>query len=286
MAIPRLFTDIITAFLVHTVVLHLCGITLDRFIALFFALRYRQIVTIKTTTRYLQSAWFVSFIASAIQVSWLFKELKNIANCIGLKSTNIEKWYSFVMFTLFLFIPMVFLAVAFGAMFCEIRKILLKTPALKVRTKLSGVTVQQRRVLYIFSIMYVCFGIFAMPYFTIRMMEDFKKLEISSVILEVVYALKITPSITNPLLYTANNKDFRKMIKITLLKAKKRLFHPFRKFSFNKLQSFGSDNRQTSIQMSSLVELSAQKSYNINESRTNSFASYNQVNNGCEDNVL
>ena len=289
-AIVRLLTDIITAFLAHTSVLHLCGITLDRFIALFFALRYRQIVTIKTTMRYLQCAWLVSFVTSAIQFSWAYKELKVIKlitkKSNDLKITNVEKCYSLVIFTLFLFIPMLFLGAAFSAMFCEIRKILLKTPALKMRRKLSGKAAQQRRVLYIFSVMYVCFGMFAMPYFTIRMMEDFKMWNTSPLLLDLVYTLKITPSITNPILYTANNKDFRTMIKISLIKAKKCLFHPFRRFSFNMLQSYGSDNRQTSFQMSSLLELTTQKSYNVNSTRTNSFISNNHMNNYCGDNII
>ena len=225
--VVRLFNDIITAFLAQNAVLHLCGITLDRFISLYFALRYKEILTLKFITRYIQLAWGLSFIASSIQFLWVYKDLSGKRSGEEIiKTINIEKWYSLVIFLFFLLLPMLFLGLALTAMFYEIRKILLKTKCLMVEKPLS-VTAQQRRVLYMFACMYVCFSMFAMPYFTIRMLEDFQVWCSSQLTLQIVFTLKTAPSFANSILYSFFNKEMKNNLK----------------FSFNKVITFCSKNK-------------------------------------------
>ncbi|XP_047122357.1 C-C chemokine receptor type 5-like [Hydra vulgaris] len=221
--VVRIFDDIITAFLAYNVVLHLCGITLDRFIAVYFALKYKKIVTLTFITRYIKVAWLLSIFASGIQLVWVYADLKNEKGFYGrsdeerIKITNIEKWYSFAILLIFLLFPMMFLGLALSAMFYEIRKILLKTKLLIIE-KPCCVKTKQLRVIYMFTCMYVCFFIFAMPYFTIRMVEDFQIWCASQVILQIVYTLKSTPHFVNSILYSFFNKKMKNNLKY-LIKA-------------------------------------------------------------------
>ena len=64
----RILLDVYETFLVKTLIFHLCGLTLDRYIGLFYALRYNAIVTAENVKRYIVVSWFVPFVASGVQV--------------------------------------------------------------------------------------------------------------------------------------------------------------------------------------------------------------------------
>ena len=98
------------AFTVKAIVIHLCGITLDRFISIFYALRYKAIVTVKNLHIFIALAWFISFFASIIQMSWLyeyvfFARIPENDNQIA----KIETLYSVCVFVIFLVIPLILL---------------------------------------------------------------------------------------------------------------------------------------------------------------------------------
>ena len=210
----RIILDIYIAFLVMTNVMHLCGVTLDRYISLFYAFRYQCIVTKKSIKRYIIVAWVIPLIASSIQLSWLYKVIVGYLAEDDIKTIfHIEIWYSVVLFTIFFVIPFVLLAVAFFAMFLEIRRVVRSTP----RHRLAGEMLKQRRVIFVFALMYLSFVFLAMPYFSLRLLVDVyfwtgKDIQFNRVVVQLAILLKYLTSIISPVLYTGTSREFTSLL--------------------------------------------------------------------------
>lgn len=212
----RIFTDLYVAFLVKTVVMHFCGLTLDRYVFIFLALRYKSVMTANNVKRFLVIAWILPLIASFIQLVYLYKlieanngeELREKLDLIS----HVEIWYSMTTFAVFLAIPLSLLAVAYIMMFLEIRRLVKDTPPQQTRTEDSN---KQRKVVYVFGTMYMMFVLLAMPYFTLRVVIDFyyyqwqEEVNPSQHVLRLVLTLKHLTSIAIPVFYTATSPDIR-----------------------------------------------------------------------------
>ena len=215
----RILVDILMAFTVKAIVIHLCGITLDRFISIFYALRYKAIVTVKNLHIFIALAWFISFFASIIQMSWLyeyvfFARIPENDNQIA----KIETLYSVCVFVIFLVISLILLGIAFVLMFLEIRKILYRPqPTTRKKKSTRNSYSKQRRVLYTFGLMYLFFNLITMPYFTLRFMVDLRNWIPNipyppSLGFMCIELLKETIAFVNPILYITTNREFRLVI--------------------------------------------------------------------------
>lgn len=214
----RIFTDIFTTFLVKTSVAHLCMITADRFLSLFFALRYRDLVTRSAINRFVIGGWVIPFVSATVQLTYVypyfFKFPEELATAELEYISKIEVWYSVASFVVFMLIPFLLNGIAFISMFLEIRKLLLKTPSRRLQGA-TGVSSQQRRVIYIFGLMYLCFTTLVLPYFTLRLILDMQsynkthELDVPPIIFDIFYTCKISTSLCNPILYSALNREFR-----------------------------------------------------------------------------
>ena len=55
----RIMVDILMVFFVKATILHLFGLTVDRYISLFYALRYKALVTSKNLKTFIVLAWII-----------------------------------------------------------------------------------------------------------------------------------------------------------------------------------------------------------------------------------
>lgn len=208
----RIAVDIYTVFLVKNNVMHLCGLTIDRFVSIFAALKYKTYVTFVSVRYFISAAWVVPFIVSTTQLAWLHLVITEEETELVDK---IEIWYSVVSFTIFLAVPMLALGVAFIMMFSEIRRILLyKTP----NHHMVRSAAKQRRIIFVFGSMYLTFLVLAMPYFCFRLWVDInawkgREIAFNYGFLQLVTTLKNMTLIINPLLYTTFSPDFRAVFK-------------------------------------------------------------------------
>lgn len=213
----RIFVDIFSTFLVETLVMHLCGITLDRYISIFHALRYQSFVTARSVRRCIAVSWLVPLIASSIQWAWLHKVVTHREQEEDAVS-DIEIWYSVASFAIFLALPLSLLAAAYILMFLEIQRIVRFTPRHHQASRAS-INTKQRRVIYVFSLMYITFVILAMPYFTLRLLIDIhfwkygKDFDVSPLTVIFTYLLnQIAPSIIAGL-YAFTTPEVRSVLK-------------------------------------------------------------------------
>ena len=215
----RILVDILMAFMVKAIVIHLCGITLDRFISIFYALRYKAIVTVKNLHIFIAFAWLISFFASFIQMTWLYEYVffARIPEN-NYQIAKIETSYSICVFVIFLVIPLILLGIAFILMFLEIRKILHRPqPTTRKKKSTRNSYSKQRRVLYTFGLMYLFFNLITMPYFTLRFMYDLMNWianipDPPSLAVMCIELLKETIAFVNPILYITTNREFRLVI--------------------------------------------------------------------------
>ena len=201
--------DILMTFCVKATLLHLCGITLDRSISLFYALRYKAIVTKRKLTGYITFTWVIAFLASAAQLFWLYDYVFVARVPRNEKMVmEIEKWYSVTVFVIVSTLILV-LGVLFILMFMEVRKILFRHQEISGKRNLTRYNcMKQRGVLYIFGLMYLIFTLTIMPYFTVRLVFDLKLCNIPKVMYTVMGLLKETVNFLNPVLYITRNHDF------------------------------------------------------------------------------
>ena len=205
-----IIVDILMAFCIKATLLHLCGITLDRFISLFYALRYNVIVTVKKLNAYITFVWVIAFLASAIQLSWLYdyvflEKMPHNEKMV----MEIEKWYSVSIFVI-VFTLILVLGVVFTLMFMEIRKILFRHQGISANKNLTRYNCKkQRRVLYTFGLMYLLFTLTTMPYFTVRLIFDLNLWKIPTAMFTIMGLFKETVAFLNPILYIIRNYEFR-----------------------------------------------------------------------------
>jgi len=207
----RILVDIYEAFLVKTIVFHLCGLTLDRYIALFFALRYQAIVTCENVKQYIIISWIVPFITSTIQLSWLHKVISGkVSTDDEFKIRMIDFWFSSITFLIFLALPMVLLAAAFGTMISEIQRIALSTPGrnIGVGKRGSALSLSEKRSTYIYGVMFLTFLLLTMPYYSLRLKNDIELYFTDShtawydvLLSRIVVACKYSTSIIRPAIY-------------------------------------------------------------------------------------
>ena len=209
----RIVVDIFATFIVIATVMHLCGITLDRYISLFYTYSYKTIVCVRTVRSYIGVSWIVAFTASSIQWIWLYKILTN--NEMNMLN-DIEIWYSVATFTIFLAIPTITLAVGYVKMFIEIRSVVKRTTVSHL--EISSASSKKRRVIYVFSLMYLTFGILTMPYFSLRLWIDLhfwktgEEIINGRIAVRSMVLLRHLTSVINAVLYTVTIPDVKTQI--------------------------------------------------------------------------
>ena len=205
----RILIEILMTFCVKATLLHLCGITLDRYISLFYPLRYNAIVTKKKLNSCITFTWVTAFFVSAIQLLWLYDYvfLERMPRN-GKLVMEIEKWYSVTVFVIVSTLTLL-LGVLFTLMFMEIRKILFRHQEISGKRHFTRYNcMKQRGALYIFVLMYLLFTSTTMPYFTVRFVFDLKLCKIPKAMYTIMGLFKETVNFLNPILYITRNHDF------------------------------------------------------------------------------
>lgn len=168
----RIFVDLYNSFIVCSMAMQLCGVTMDRYIALYYPYRYETLVTFKRINRYIVASWIIPLTMSLIQLSWIH----HIINfpCGDWTPTRIamyDTFYSLFSIIMFLFIPMLVFVPVFIAMFLKTRRIISRTQSQRVNKRRTWFL--QFRATYMYSFMFISFVALVTPYFSLRLLMDF-----------------------------------------------------------------------------------------------------------------
>ena len=204
-----IMVDIFMAFCQKATLLHLCGIALDRFISIFYPLHYKAIVTVKRLNACILFTWGIAFTASSIQLIWLkdYFFLERVPYNEK-KVREIEKWYSIIIFII-VFLLTIALGFMFVLMFIETRKFLFHHGKTSFKKYLSTDNQKkERRAICTFGIMYLLFTVLALPYFTVRMIDDLNLWNIPASLYHTLEFLMYTAMFVNSVFYITRNQTF------------------------------------------------------------------------------
>ena len=210
----RILVDIFTTFLTKAKVLHLVGIAIDRYICLYYALRYQKIVTTSKIRRYIVGIWLSAYLSACIPILWLYRAMDGMTDVESIKLSKYDAWYSVWSLFQFMIFPTFLLGWIFSSVFLEIRRLLITSP--RHGRVQRNIIRQQRHASNVLLLMYASFTVFTVPYFTIRLVVDSnawrqqeKLVYVHPLVLEACYTMKVATSLTNPMLYTIYNREFR-----------------------------------------------------------------------------
>ena len=256
----RILADIFTTFLTVTTVFHLCGIAIDRYISLFYALRYQKIVTPSKVRKFLILSWVTSFFASAMQIMWLYLAMDGLTEEERRNLAKYDAWYSVGSLFQFMIFPMLLLAWLFSRMYFKIGRLqqrLLVPSGIVDQQSLD----RQRHVCTVFAIMYASFIFFSVPYFMIRLIQDCNvwlsesnQIHVDMMTTNVFYTAKTLTAILNPLLYTIYNRSFRHIACNFVASVMERIQRFFRSSAVSANVSFSWHQAQTLPYISSRAE--------------------------------
>ena len=195
-------------------ILHLLGITTDRYLAIIHSLRYYIIVIPRRIYITIFGIWFVSFFVAFIQLIWTNPGNTNVHEDAN---TDAELTYDIFNLVLFFVIPLFVMVFVNSRIFYEVVRqsnIMRKdnTPGMDETKK------KQRRewkAALIFAIMFVTYCVCWLPFFIVRLQHRFGNefFEMSPILEYVFIYLRFLCSLLNPCLYVLGKSDFRSALK-------------------------------------------------------------------------
>lgn len=196
-------------------VLHILVMTIDRYICIIYALRYQIWVTKRRGWYVIALIWLFSMFMALIQLAWTDPTQEPTEDHKA-EAEKIFVVYDSFRFVVFIGIPVLFMAFTYGRILYEVHrqtKNIQKnnTPGWQ-ETRRS--TRREWKVATIFLVMMVVFIVCWVPHYLLRLeqilQEDFFQLNLSDLVIVLLYWLRLCTSLINPCLYILAKPDFRK----------------------------------------------------------------------------
>lgn len=200
--------NFVSHLLLITSALHLMLLASERFISLYYALRYKEIVTKLRIAVAVVLTWTSSSVISLIQLIWVVPFLSNPTIENNNRISSCEKIYNLILIILLAFLPSLILFIQYGWLLLLVHK-LTKTcyrSSSKKRAK------KEVKALAIYGTMFICFVLFCAPYLIVRLItfiDANASRYFTPDLLESSLLLRFFISIINPLMYTINKQDFK-----------------------------------------------------------------------------
>lgn len=227
-----LVTDIInvcvssTIFIRFTAISSVCHVLLiavDRYIFIVRYMDYHALVTKRRALVAIVSVWLFSSVASIIQLSWYIFHQVGITDFENV-TNEVNKHYSLACIIVFFAVPLLSMCYIYGRIFHIAVK---RKKSLRKRSNIVQQPCQpQRHEWRGRSVLVIAIGIFAscwLPYFVAMLNDHTNDSEHNFMNLHVQRLLVfvgLIPPISNPILCTLAKKDFRRALKVLLLRRK------------------------------------------------------------------
>ena len=201
-------------FISVSTVLHILLVSVDRYIAIKYAMRYHNIVTWTVFFALTTLSWTSAAFVSLIQLSWRVN-----ASIDDDKETNTaQARYELTIFALFFALPLCVMALTYGRIFVVVRyherQIWRYHSPSDPKHPCAEHNRAQRKTAIIFLAMLIVFVVCWFPYFVLSFQEEFGHEDTLPVWVMYVfyYYSRFFTSLSNPLLYVLGKKDFREAL--------------------------------------------------------------------------
>ena len=198
--------DLTQRFLAISTILHLLGATLERYIKIVTPFRYLTLMTWRRVVGFLASVWAISLFSSLIQLSWINPHRPS-------EGQKIEAVYSIVCLAVFVLVPFLCIAFAYGRILGVIRRerkgYLFKNCEDSRRDERKKRN--ESRVVFIYIAMTLSFLLGWLSYFLSSLDQDLDNFMFAQVVwlYDLFLFLRFATSLVNPLLYTFFKVDFQ-----------------------------------------------------------------------------
>jgi len=210
---------------------HLLLLSSERFISLYYALRYYSLVTGFRVFIACCFVWLVTSLVTLVQLLWIFPFITSTDKRKELPVFRMHNYrYTLVIVIAFFFIPAVVLITQYSWLFSLIQRLVQSEPG----TRKTDQSLKERKALVIYCAMFMCFLVCCLPYMTIQLVSQVDiglTKQLPPAFLEMIFLLRYIVSIVNPILYTLYKRDFRSAAKMTLLNPLRKLI--FKDFEHN-----------------------------------------------------
>lgn len=216
-----LTSDVLMRFTSISTVAHLLAVTIDRYLAIMYSLRYSTIMTRGRAIYSLAFIWITSAFLSLIHFSWINPWDHDVKKQLTKDERNNEIRYDIFCLIAYFVVPLVFMVYAYGHIFYQVlrqHKIMTydNRPGALFGEARSSIDKNKWKAALIFLVMLVVYVLCWLPYFSIRLYYNFAKQEdlikIPAGILYLIMYQRFCTSLFNPLLYILGKQDFRKSI--------------------------------------------------------------------------
>ena len=206
--------QLIWRFISVSTVLHILLVSVDRYIAIKYAMRYHNIVTQTVFFVLTTLAWTTAAFVSLIQLSW-----RANASIDEEEETNTAQViYDLTIFALFFALPLCVMAFTYGRIFITVRyherQIWRYHSPSDPEHACAEHNRAQRKTAIIFLVMLIVFIVCWLPYFILSFQEEFGHGDALPVWVLYVfyYYTRFFTSLSNPLLYVLGKRDFREAL--------------------------------------------------------------------------
>ena len=211
-------SQLIWRFISVSTVLHILLVSVDRYIAIKYAIRYHNIVTRHVFLALTSLAWATATFVSFIQLSW--REQASLDDEDDDEDTNpAQTIYELTVFVLFFAVPLCIMAFTYNRIFLTVRYHERQIwryhcPSDLEQAQHTHQNKAQCRTAIIFLAMLIVFIICWFPYFILSFQERFEHTDSLSawVIYVVYYYPRYFTSLSNPMLYVLGKRDFREAL--------------------------------------------------------------------------
>lgn len=218
---PTCFTSaIFIRFISIITLLHILGITIDRFIYILYPLRYHELVNNLRTHFAMAFFWLVSFLVVIVQLSWTNLDI-GVFGDGGEQEDFKNRIYDSICTLIFFLSPLFFMVYAYARVLSAVHKQCkrIKRNNTTRRRSVSLEKFRERRAIVIYIIILVTFLTGWTPYFLVFLQQSLGKKLTFSMSHKTQYffdILRIFSSLVRPVLYTMGKYDLRKAAKVKL----------------------------------------------------------------------
>jgi hypothetical protein len=197
-------------------VLHLLMVTMDRYLAIIYSLRYHSIVTKKRAILLLSMIWCLSFFMALIQLAWITPATMDVVKERPETIKDKEIPYDLLSIVVFFAVPLLVMLITYGCIFFEVLR---QSRNIK-KNSVPGYLENRKKdrhewkAAIMFVIMVVVFVVCWLPYFIIRIQQNFSDafFVLPPVAEYILIMLRFLTSFINPCLYIFGKHDFRKAL--------------------------------------------------------------------------
>ncbi|XP_065055719.1 D(2) dopamine receptor-like [Rhopilema esculentum] len=233
-------SSVLGVFLCSSSILHLCVISVERFITIKWPLRHQNWITKRSVAFLITNIWVVSFVLS------LFPYFGLVHHTFNIEILDCEIWWEAnpklaVLLAIFFFlIPFMVMSLTYFYIFKEVHRQTRRVSTVPVpaemtrkksigsRMRINHILKHELKAVRIIVVVIGVFFVFWLPWFTVTCIRAYSPKSISGMMQRLTFAMAYTNSSCNWIIYSVMNRQIREAFKTILTSCQSRLPQPKR----------------------------------------------------------